>query len=59
MTKTDLRDLLRLCIHLEHNDDSLSKNDYLLITRLAYAADAPQHIADHFNRIATSMTDET
>lgn len=59
MTKTDLLDLLRLCIHLEHNDDSLSKDDYLLISRLAHEADAPQFIADHFNRIATSMTDET
>jgi len=59
MTKTDLETLLKLCIHLEHNDDSLSKDDYWVIVRLAQEVEAPQFITEHFARIATSMTDET
>lgn len=54
MTKSDLETLLKLCIHLEHNDDSLSKEDYWVITRLAQEVEAPQFIAEHFARIAVS-----
>ena len=58
MTKSDLETLLKLCIHLEHNDDSLSKEDYWVIVRLAQEVQAPQFIAEHFARIAVSKGDQ-
>ena len=54
MTKSDLETLLKLCIHLEHNDDSLSKDDYWVIIRLAQEVQAPQFVIEHFARIATN-----
>ncbi len=58
LDKPTLERLLRLCIHLEHNDDSLSHADYMAIIRLAQAVEAPQFITEHFARMAVQLQPE-
>lgn len=55
LDKQTLETLLKLVIHLEHNDDSLSSDDYWAITRLAQAVEAPQFITEHFARLANKL----
>ena len=55
LDKATLEDLLRLVMYLEHNDSSLSSNDYWAITRLAQAVEAPQFVTEHFARLAVQL----
>lgn len=55
LDKPTLETLLRLVIHLEHNDSTLSAEDYWAITRLAQAVEAPQYVIEHFARYANQL----
>ena len=52
LDKQTLETLLRLVIHLEHNNPNLSSEDYWAITRLAQAVEAPTYVVEHFARFA-------
>jgi len=55
LDKPTLETLLKLCIHLEHNDPNLSSEDYWAITRLAQAVEAPIYVTEHFARYANQL----
>ena len=55
LDKATLETLLKLVIHLERNDSTLSSEDYWAIIRLAQAVEAPQFITEHFARLANEL----
>lgn len=55
LDKPTLERILRMCIYLEDNDSSLTKDDYWAIIRLAQAVEAPSFVIEHFARIAAQF----